>query len=152
MRDERLANLDRECVTFARYLTGQTPGPYVTEKYRDAHLRHDVLRAETSTIERTLLRVARATGPGAWLVDAYTAIFLRKAPVRKKWVLLVAILESCAPTAEYFERTGPRRPSGRADASGRQWPPVRAWTSRIDYRFPARSTFSRARNAAAQRA
>jgi hypothetical protein len=116
MPDDFTADLDGECIAFARYLTGGTPGPYVLEKYRDAHQRHAALRSGTPIIERALLAAARAAAPGAWLVDAYTAIFLKKAVVRKKWVLLVAILESCAPTADYFDRPDP---GGRVAAIAR---------------------------------
>jgi hypothetical protein len=98
------ADLDRECAAFARYLTGQTPSGYVSGKYRDAHARHTRLDTGTAwRFDRLLVSVARANGLGAWLVDAYTAVFLKRALVRRKWILLVAILETTAPTAEIFD-------------------------------------------------
>lgn len=96
--------LDRECTRFARYLTAQHPGPYVLAKYRDAHTRSDGVRAGTEQrFERLLVAVASGHSLGAWLVDAYSAMFHRGALVRRKWVLLLAILETCAPTADYFD-------------------------------------------------
>jgi hypothetical protein len=98
--DDRV--LDEECIAFTRYLTGQVPAAYAREKYRDAHARNALLHA-TATVDRLLLSVARAHGLGAWLADAYTAVFLKRAVVRKKWVLLVAILESSAPASDFFD-------------------------------------------------
>jgi len=106
MAEDREDDLGRECAAFARYLTGQVPSAYVLEKYRDAHARCAPLRA-TAAIDRLLLSVARAHGRGAWLVDAYTAVFLKGAVVRKKWVLLVALLESSAPASDYFDAPDP---------------------------------------------
>jgi hypothetical protein len=98
------AVLDRECLVFARYLTGRQPSAYAMTKYRDAHHRDARLGAGTAPrFDRLLVSLARAHGLGAWLVDAYTAVFFKPAIVRKKWVLLVAILESAAPTAEFFD-------------------------------------------------
>jgi hypothetical protein len=96
--------LDAECIRFVRYLTRQAPTPYVLDKYRDAHRRQSHLSAASARrFDRVLIAVARAHGAGAWLVDAYTAVFRKSALVRRKWVLLVAILESTAPTAGIFE-------------------------------------------------
>jgi hypothetical protein len=98
------ADLNLECVRFARYLTKQAVTPYVLDKYRDAHARHPRLDAATAPrFDRLLVAVARAHGLGAWLVDTYTAVFLKPAIIRQKWVLLVAILESTAPTSAIFD-------------------------------------------------
>jgi hypothetical protein len=95
-------DLGRECAAIARYLTGHTPTGYVLAKYRDAHARHEHLNGG-SAVDRFLLRVARTSTAGAWLVDCYTALFARTAVVRRKSVLVVALLESSAPSAEYFD-------------------------------------------------
>jgi hypothetical protein len=98
------AVLDRECLAFARYLTGQQAPAYAIAKYREAHARDRRLESdETPAFNRLLVSMARAHSLGAWMVDAYTAVFFKRAIVRKKWVLLVAILESAAPTAEFFD-------------------------------------------------
>ncbi|MGH9176638.1 MAG: hypothetical protein ACRD1H_19875 [Vicinamibacterales bacterium] len=107
MRDRPPAEdnpLDRECVAFTRYLTTERPSGYVIEKYRDAHARSELLRTDAAgAFDHLLLKVARTHALGSWLVDAYTAVFLRRTLVRRKWVLLVAILESVAPAAEFFD-------------------------------------------------
>lgn len=98
------AGLDGECVRFTRYLTRQAPTRYVLDKYRDAHERQPHLdAARAQRFDRFLIAAARAHGMGCWLVDAYTAVFRKSAVVRRKWVLLVAILESTAPTAAIFD-------------------------------------------------
>lgn len=105
---EARARLDRECTAYARYLTGQAVTAYVLGKYADAHHRHPELNAATAPrFDRFLLSVAGAHSLGTWLVDAYTAVFLKSAVVRKKWILLVAILESAAPTDRFFDRPDP---------------------------------------------
>jgi hypothetical protein len=96
------ADLDRECLAIARYLTGQTPNAYVLGKYRDAHARHPRLEARAPA-DRFLLRIARSSPAGAWLVDCYTALFCRTASIRRKSVLVVALLESSAPAGDYFD-------------------------------------------------
>ena len=97
-------HLDREGARFVRYLTAQAPTAYVVAKYLEAHAHSEALRRDgRCRFERLLLAVAGAHALGARLVDAYTAIFLKTALVRRKWVLLLAILETCAPTAEYFD-------------------------------------------------
>lgn len=102
------AQLDRESAAYARYLTGQTISDYVLGKYADAHARHPELTAhEARRFDRFLLQVAGAHPLGTWLVDTYTAVFLRPAIVRKKWILLVAILENASPTAQIFDRPDP---------------------------------------------
>ena len=95
-------DLDRECGVLGRYLTGESPSRYVLEKYRDAHARNPRLHPGAA-IDRFLLRIACGSGPGAWLVDCYTAIFFKGAAVRRKSVLVVAILESSAPAADMFD-------------------------------------------------
>jgi len=105
--------LDRECLAFSAYLVKQRPGDYAMAKYREAHdVSRIVERNEDRFLDRLLVGVAVAHPIGARLVDAYTAIFYKKSSVRRKWILLLAILESCAPTHKYFD--GP-------DAGGRVW-------------------------------
>lgn len=96
--------LDRECRAFSAYLIKQRPTDYAMAKYREAHdVSRIVERDEERFLDRMLVSVAVAHPIGAKLVDAYTAIFYKKSAVRRKWILLLAILESCAPTHKYFD-------------------------------------------------
>jgi len=95
--------LDRECRVFCRYLIGQEPNEYVKQKYRAAHQTSSLRWDPGDTAEAFLVRVA---GIGAWstkIIDAYTRVFRPFSTVRKKLVLLLAILESCAPTHAYVD-------------------------------------------------
>ncbi len=91
--------LDRECGVFCRYLIGQTPNDYVRRKYREAHRCPPFSRGNPLTsADKFLVQIARF---GPWstnIIDAYTRVFRPFSTIRKKLVLLLAILESCAPT------------------------------------------------------
>lgn len=96
--------LDRECLAFSVYLIRQRPNEYVLAKYRDAHDASGIVELnEKSFLDRFLIGVAAVHPIGAKLVDAYTAVFYKRSAVRRKWILLLAILESCAPTFKYFD-------------------------------------------------
>ena len=90
--------LDRECTVFCRYLIGQEPNEYVKKKYRTAHQIGLLRNGRECPADAFLVKIA---GIGPWsskIIDAYTRIFRPFSTVRKKFVLLLAILESCAPT------------------------------------------------------
>jgi hypothetical protein len=99
----RSATMDRECTAFATYLTGREPNGYVKDRYRLAHERGELANIpEPGAFERALVWLA--TFPfAARIVDVYTALFMKRAVVRKKLVLVLAILECCAPSYHYFE-------------------------------------------------
>lgn len=95
--------LDRECAVFCRYLIGQEPNEYVKEKYRAAHEGGSLRHTGECRADAFLVKVA---GIGPWstkIIDAYTRVFRPLSTVRKKLVLLLAILESCVPTHAYLD-------------------------------------------------
>ncbi len=96
--------LDSECAVFSKYLAHQVPTPYILAKYREAHQASPKLaRQHPSPFDNVLVKLSRKHTATARLVDAYTALFFRDAMVRKKMVLLLAILESSAPTYPIFD-------------------------------------------------
>ena len=97
--------LDRECIAFSAYLIKRRPNEYVLAKYRHAHDSNGIIKlnANLLPLDRLLIGVAAIHPIGAKLVDAYTAIFHKKSSVRRKWILLLAIMESSAPSYEYFD-------------------------------------------------
>ena len=100
----RISVLDRECLAFSAYLVKQRPNDYVMSKYREAHnMGGDFKQGEEIFFDRLLINASFVNPVAAKLVDAYTAIFRRKSVVRRKWILLLAILESCTPTYRYFD-------------------------------------------------
>ena len=87
-----------ECRVLCRYLVGTAPDRATIDAYCRAH---DGARVTaTGSFDRALVRLAHARPPLARLVDAYTSAFSRTALVRRKLVLLLAILESHSPVAE----------------------------------------------------
>jgi len=95
--------LDRECAVFCRYLIGQQPSEYVKRKYREAHqsrLFNHVLPDPRDSLLVTLARI------GPWstkIIDSYARVVRPFSTVRKKLVLLLAILECCSPANAYLD-------------------------------------------------
>ena len=91
--------LTRECLVFTRYLLGIAASAEIVASYRRAHEVSRVDRAD-SRMDVALVRCARS-GP-AWtrLADAYAGVFAASGSLRRKLVLLVAILESRPETAD----------------------------------------------------
>lgn len=94
--------LDRECSVFCRYLIGQTPSPYVVAKYGDYH-RRAAVEDTPARIDRVLLAVASLHPATVRPADAYARIFRPGSVLRKKLILLLAVLESCAPSDERID-------------------------------------------------
>lgn len=90
------AVLARECQVFTRYLVGREPTPYVIGKYRAAHHAHSAF-VPGSRFDARLVAVARLHPAGAWLVDAAARFLAPRGLLRKKLVLLLAVLETCPP-------------------------------------------------------
>lgn len=102
--DKNLANkLDKECNRFCYYLIKQMPNKYVVEKYHDAHRVGSIKQSEISSFDNLLISIALINPFFTKLVDVYTGIFFKASIFRKKLILLIAILESCAPTCYYLD-------------------------------------------------
>jgi hypothetical protein len=100
--------LDRECTIFSNYLIRQSPTPYVLSKYRQAHRTNARLRqVQAGPFDLLLLELSRIHLTTTRVVDVYATLLFRNSLVRKKMVLLLAILESCAPTFTLFDETDP---------------------------------------------
>jgi len=95
--------LDRECSVFSMYLIGLPPSEYVMEKYRAAHQSRCHFSATMQPAEKFLVRIASIAPWSTKIIDVYSRIFRPYSTVRKKLVLLLAILESCAPSHTYLD-------------------------------------------------
>ncbi len=91
-----MSNLARECEVFCRYLTGHSASKFTQEKFSEAHQR-DSRYHEESSFDHILLSVARLGTLAAQCMDSYACIAARSSLLRKKLVLLMAILESSDP-------------------------------------------------------
>jgi nucleoside-diphosphate-sugar epimerase len=106
VRVEGTPRIEKECQTFSTYLVGQAPSAYITERYAIAAQRHGLARdSEFSCFDRATLKMARGGRLLARWADAYCALFHPKGVLRRKLVLLAAILEHVAPTSDIFDRT-----------------------------------------------
>src|SRR5262249_48093555 len=95
--------LDGECAVFCRYLIGQEPNEYVKRKYRAAHQTGSLRDDRACPAESLLVKVASIGPWSTKIIDAYTRVFRPFSIFRKKLVLLLAVLESCAPTHAYLD-------------------------------------------------
>ena len=92
------ADLEQECRTFTRYLVRRDPTPYVIGKYAAAHTASPAM-AQTegkgsSRFDVRLTAIARRHPVLAVMADAYARIFVPRGLLRKKLVLLLAIIET----------------------------------------------------------
>jgi hypothetical protein len=101
-----LRALERECEVFARYLVGRPPSAYVRRNYLAGHDAGVLDRAERGVLDAVLVRVAAGGPTAARVADAYARVFDRGAVLRRKLVLLLAILESSPPTHAEFVPAG----------------------------------------------
>jgi nucleoside-diphosphate-sugar epimerase len=98
------AAIVRECDVFTRYLVGQPPTDYVHKQYKMAVLARDLANsAEFRDFDRRTLSLARRNAFFTRVADAYCAIFHRHGVLRRKLILLLAILEHTPPTAARFD-------------------------------------------------
>jgi len=89
--------LAEECLVFCNYLIGMRPNEYIVSKYQDAHTDGALGRnRESDYFDRVLVSLAKASLPAMKLADAYSRVFRKNSLLRKKLILLLAILECCA--------------------------------------------------------
>ncbi len=106
---DRSRRLRREAGSLSRVLVGSPPGEPVVARYLAAHERLPGLMP-SSLFERAQVGAARLHPWPARMADAYAALLARESVLRRKTVLLLAILESSA---------GHHRSIDRPDARGR---------------------------------
>lgn len=95
-------NLERECQLFSEYLIDLRPSAYVLSKYQEAHqFGHPPVGRPIQRFDNIVLWLALRNAFILRLADTYASFFYKEALLRRKLVLLLAILE-CAPGA--FDR------------------------------------------------
>ena len=93
-----------ECVTFSRYLMGQVPDQYILRKYEEAFGEDRQLSRVISTrFEKMLLSIAIIHPILTHFIDVYSRFFYVDSVVRKRLVLLLAILETWGPSSARLE-------------------------------------------------
>jgi hypothetical protein len=102
------AGVAAECRTFARYLAGTKPSPYVVESYARLLPNADVsASAGTRLIERSLLSVAHLGTVPLRIADAYARFLLPRSLLRRRLILLLAILENSAESERFLNAGEP---------------------------------------------
>ncbi len=96
--------LAHECEVFTRALTGHPPSPALIAGYERGHV-HPSLTTPPRPVDELLLAAARKGVWRARWADAYAALFDRRGLLRRKLVLLYALLETTAPTYLLFEQS-----------------------------------------------
>jgi nucleoside-diphosphate-sugar epimerase len=109
------AHASTEHAVFTRYLTNEAPTEYVAEQYRMALAARGLAKDDDfSAFDRVTLNLARRGLLCVRLADAYCAIFRRHGALRRKLILLMAIVEHTAPYSDQFDRPIPRGVIGLA--------------------------------------
>jgi len=104
--------LEVECDRFARYLIGEPPRPYVRDWYVKGHAVGPGRFAPDGGLDATLLSLSAWRGVPLRALDMTGRVLAPGGALRRKLVLLVAILE-CAPgSAERFEAPDHGSPAG----------------------------------------
>jgi hypothetical protein len=132
--------LERECRSYAEYLAGRPPDEYVIGKYIECH---EIGRiAPASDAFDAFVTACAARSPFlARIADAYASRFLKYGSLRKKLVLVLALLECSRGTFEVLDRVDPGGVpgtiarlawrvfvfAGALALSLVLFPPVRAW-------------------------
>ncbi len=99
-------SLAEECRVFCRYLIHREPNDYVLSIYKKGHSSPGFAAAPPpSLMDKMLIRIARRHPMLTRVADAYSRVFFKRSLLRRKLVLLLAILESCAPGHYYLDST-----------------------------------------------
>lgn len=97
-------SLERECEVFARYLSGAAPSAYVREQYAAAHAAGVVDPPGGATrFDAFVVALARRGAFVTRALDAHARVFANGSLLRRKLVLMLALLEVRSPHAEALD-------------------------------------------------
>lgn len=103
MTESPTSAYDDECVRFTGYLIGMAPNAYVRGHYARACAARGLAGGDDTAFDRFTLRFAAQNRLFLRAADAYCALLARSGGLRRRLVLLAAILEHAAPTEAAFE-------------------------------------------------
>jgi hypothetical protein len=95
--------LGRECEVFTRHIAGRRPTPYVIGRYAAAHAALAGMEPQDGH-GRWLLRVARSGSAACRVADVWARLAAPRSALRKKLVVLLAILEVSPPYAAELDQ------------------------------------------------
>lgn len=98
------ADLEAEGRVLCRYIAGAEPPAQLLQHYAAACRVHGVAAdAAQSPFDRAALALARRGPMRARMADAFCAVFHRGGALRRKVIIMTALLESAAPSSETFD-------------------------------------------------
>jgi nucleoside-diphosphate-sugar epimerase len=96
--------LERECRIYTQYLVSEMPSEYIMNKYYEAHAKLNSLnQTPAAGLSRLLYKLSIKSPFLTRIADFYSAFFQKTSLLRKKLILLVAILENSPTTFTKFE-------------------------------------------------
>ena len=95
--------LVKECGVFTRHISGRPATPQVSAQYGAAHQALPGMEPSDGH-ERWLLRVARLSPGACRIADAWARLAAPRGALRRKLVVLLAILEVSPPYAEELDQ------------------------------------------------
>ena len=110
-----MIDLERECDVFCKAMIGRSSPESVRAAYVRAHETGPVLRdapEKPTRFDHWLVRFARGGPTRTSLADSYAVLFARTTLLRRKLVLLLAILESTAPASRWIDTPDRGSPRG----------------------------------------
>lgn len=115
-REKEKQKIDRllhECKNYTRYLISQEPTTYIQNEYVKAHQRNPALSVDPANrFDEFLVSFSTKGSFAARMVDAYANLFYKNSLLRRKIILMLALLESVAPFAAVFDAPESSNPVG----------------------------------------
>lgn len=97
--------LKAECSMFCNYLIGTIPAADIESHYVKANTQHNLAnKAGFSTFDQTTLRLALRGPVFARSIDAFCALFRRRGVLRRKLIIISAILEHTALAGDRYDK------------------------------------------------
>ena len=98
--------LEEECQTLTRYLINRPAGELVVGRYVHAHACLPLESTEAiSHTDQVLLTMARRGGLCTRMADLHAHLLSADGPLRRKLILLIALLEADPVTRPHMDRT-----------------------------------------------
>jgi NADH dehydrogenase len=105
--DEAQSDLKRECQIFTYYLINRGPDQYIHDKYIYGHSILGIEK-EMDLFDTLVLKAAHRNSFLLKLADTFTGFVYKRAVLRKKLLLLLAIMECCPSTYIHIDTVSER--------------------------------------------